>query len=81
MKRKISGSEAFVEAFRLEGVEYICGIVGSAFMDPLDLFLKLESDLFKSDMSKVQPLWQRAMLGQLESLEFALVKMDQGLQI
>ena len=38
MKRKISGSEAFVEAFRLEGVEYICGIVGSAFMDPLDLF-------------------------------------------
>lgn len=38
MKRKISGSEAFVEALRLEGVKNICGIVGSAFMDPLDLF-------------------------------------------
>jgi len=38
VKRKISGSEAFVEALRLEGVKNICGIVGSAFMDPLDLF-------------------------------------------
>jgi sulfoacetaldehyde acetyltransferase len=38
VKRKISGSEAFVEALRLEGVNNICGIVGSAFMDPLDLF-------------------------------------------
>ncbi|MBX3148473.1 MAG: sulfoacetaldehyde acetyltransferase [Gemmatimonadales bacterium] len=38
MARSITGSEAFVEALRLEGVEYICGIVGSAFMDPLDLF-------------------------------------------
>ena len=38
MARPITGSEAFVEALRLEGVDYICGIVGSAFMDPLDLF-------------------------------------------
>ena len=38
MARSITGSEAFVEALRLEGVDYICGIVGSAFMDPLDLF-------------------------------------------
>lgn len=38
MKRRITGSEAFVEALRLEGVKYISGIVGSAFMDPLDLF-------------------------------------------
>ena len=38
MARKITGSEAFVEALRLEGVKYISGIVGSAFMDPLDLF-------------------------------------------
>lgn len=35
---KISGSEAFVEALRREKVSYISGIVGSAFMDPLDLF-------------------------------------------
>ena len=35
---KITGSEAFVEALRKEKVEYISGIVGSAFMDPLDLF-------------------------------------------
>ena len=34
----ISGSEAMVEALRKEGVEYVMGIVGSAFMDPLDLF-------------------------------------------
>ena len=39
MARSITGSEAFVEALRLEGVDYICGIVGSAFMDPLDLFV------------------------------------------
>lgn len=38
MTRKITGSEAFVEALRVEGVKYISGIVGSAFMDPLDLF-------------------------------------------
>ena len=38
MSRRITGSEAFVEALRLEGVKYISGIVGSAFMDPLDLF-------------------------------------------
>ncbi|MFA5520629.1 MAG: sulfoacetaldehyde acetyltransferase [Castellaniella sp.] len=38
MNRKISGSEAFVEALRIEGVQHMCGIVGSAFMDPLDLF-------------------------------------------
>src|SRR5690606_9201175 len=36
-KRKISGSEAFVEALRLEGVTSMYGIVGSAFMDPLDI--------------------------------------------
>ncbi len=36
--QKVSGSEALVEALRIEGVDNICGIVGSAFMDPLDLF-------------------------------------------
>ena len=35
---RISGSEAMVEALRHEGVEHVMGIVGSAFMDPLDLF-------------------------------------------
>lgn len=40
MARKISGSEALVEALRLEGVDTIFGLVGSAFMDPLDLFPK-----------------------------------------
>lgn len=35
---RISGSEAMVEALRKEGVEFVMGIVGSAFMDPLDLF-------------------------------------------
>ncbi len=35
--REISGSEALVEALRNEGVDSMCGIVGSAFMDPLDL--------------------------------------------
>src|SRR5690606_21231711 len=38
MKRTVTGSEAFVEALRLEGVEVVFGMVGSAFMDPLDLF-------------------------------------------
>lgn len=38
MARRISGSEALVEALRLEGVDTIFGLVGSAFMDPLDLF-------------------------------------------
>lgn len=40
MKRRITGSEALVEALRLEGVEVMFGMVGSAFMDPLDLFPK-----------------------------------------
>jgi sulfoacetaldehyde acetyltransferase len=34
----VTGSEAFVEVLRKEGVTDIFGIVGSAFMDPLDLF-------------------------------------------
>lgn len=37
-KRRMTGSEAFTEALRLEGVKVIYGIVGSAFMDPLDIF-------------------------------------------
>lgn len=37
-KQKMTGSEALAEALRLEGVDQIYGIVGSAFMDPLDLF-------------------------------------------
>lgn len=36
--RHMTGSEAFTEALRIEGVEVIYGIVGSAFMDPLDIF-------------------------------------------
>jgi sulfoacetaldehyde acetyltransferase len=36
--RRISGSESLVEALRLEGVDLMFGIVGSAFMDPLDIF-------------------------------------------
>jgi sulfoacetaldehyde acetyltransferase len=31
-------SEAFVETMRSHGVKDVFGIVGSAFMDPLDLF-------------------------------------------
>ncbi|HVB81520.1 MAG TPA: sulfoacetaldehyde acetyltransferase [Candidatus Binataceae bacterium] len=38
MKQMITGSEALVEALRLESVDTIFGIVGSAFMDPLDIF-------------------------------------------
>lgn len=38
MQRMITGSEALVEALRLEKVEVMFGIVGSAFMDPLDIF-------------------------------------------
>lgn len=40
MKRRITGSEAFVEALRIEGVDIVFGLVGSAFMDPLDIFPK-----------------------------------------
>lgn len=36
--RRMTGSEAFTEALRIEGVKVIYGIVGSAFMDPLDIF-------------------------------------------
>ncbi|MCU4161987.1 sulfoacetaldehyde acetyltransferase [Acidiphilium sp. AL] len=38
MKSMKTGSEAFVEALRIENTEVIFGIVGSAFMDPLDIF-------------------------------------------
>lgn len=37
-KQKMTPSEAIVEQLRAEGVEYCAGIVGSAFMDMLDLF-------------------------------------------
>jgi sulfoacetaldehyde acetyltransferase len=38
MLQEITGSEALVEALRLEGADTMFGIVGSAFMDPLDIF-------------------------------------------
>jgi len=34
----VTASEAFVDVLRLEEVDTVFGIVGSAFMDPLDLF-------------------------------------------
>ncbi len=34
----VTTSEAFVDVLRLEEVDTVFGIVGSAFMDPLDLF-------------------------------------------
>lgn len=40
MAKRITGSEALVEALRLEETEVMFGIVGSAFMDPLDIFPK-----------------------------------------
>lgn len=38
MTQRITASEAFVEALRAEDVTVVFGLVGSAFMDPLDLF-------------------------------------------
>jgi len=35
---KMSSSEAFVETMSAHGVEHVFGIVGSAFMDALDIF-------------------------------------------
>ncbi len=37
-KLKMTPSEAIVETLVAEGVDHVCGIVGSAFMDMLDLF-------------------------------------------
>ncbi|NLC37991.1 MAG: hypothetical protein GX779_01835, partial [Clostridia bacterium] len=37
-KVRMTPSDAFVEHLVAEGVEYCAGIVGSAFMDMLDLF-------------------------------------------
>ena len=38
MKQKMTPSEALVETMVAEGVKYVFGIVGSAYMDALDLF-------------------------------------------
>ena len=35
---KMSASEAFVETLAAQGVTHVFGIVGSAYMDALDLF-------------------------------------------
>ena len=37
-KQKMTPSEALVETLVAEGVEHVFGIVGSAYMDALDLF-------------------------------------------
>jgi len=37
-KVKMTPSEAIVETLLAEGVDHVCGIVGSAFLDMLDLF-------------------------------------------
>ena len=38
LKQKMTASEAFVETLAAQGVTEVFGIVGSAYMDPLDLF-------------------------------------------
>ena len=38
IKQKMTPSEAFVETMAVNGVTNVFGIVGSAFMDALDLF-------------------------------------------
>ncbi len=37
-RQKMTPSEALVETLLAEGVQHVFGIVGSAFMDTLDLF-------------------------------------------
>ena len=61
-KQKMIASEAIVETLVAEGIEHVSGIVGSAFMDVLDLMPAAESGLSRYGTSKARLIWKMVML-------------------
>ena len=58
---KMTASEAFVETMVSNGVKDIFGIMGSAFMDAMDIFEPAGIRLFQWFMNRVLPIWLMAI--------------------
>ena len=57
---KMTPSEALVETLVAHKVTDVFGIVGSAYMDALDIFRPPESALSRPCTSKAPPTWRTA---------------------
>ena len=55
---KMTSSEAFVETMVANDVTDIFGIMGSAFMDAMDIFEPAGIDLYLLSTSKALHIWQ-----------------------
>jgi hypothetical protein len=56
----MTASEAFVETLAAQGVTHVFGIVGSAYMDALDLFPPPASASCRPRTSRAQATWRTA---------------------
>ena len=59
----MTASEAMVETLRMEGITEVFGIVGSAFMDALDLFPAAGIRFTPCATSSRPPTWPTATPG------------------
>ena len=58
---KMSASEAFVETLVAYGVKNVFGIVGSAYMDALDLFPTAGIRFIRPPMNRAPATWPTAI--------------------
>ena len=55
---KMTPSEAIVETLLAESVDHVSGIVGSAFMDMLDLFPSAGYASYRCATSRLRRIWR-----------------------
>ena len=60
---RMTPSEAFVETMVAHGVDTIFGIMGSAFMDAMDIFEPAGIELVRWCTSRARPTWPTASAG------------------
>ena len=77
----MSASEAFVETLASHGVTDVFGIVGSAYMDALDIFEPAGIRFYSWPTSRPRPTWPTVTAGSADATEFASPRTGPGSQI
>ena len=77
VKARMTRSEATLESLRAEEVGVISGLVGSSFMDMLDIRPWPTSATFQQGLSRQQAILHRAMREPAARSECVSLKMDQ----
>jgi hypothetical protein len=79
--QKMGPSEALVETLAVNGVTHVFGIVGSAFMDALDIFPAAGIEFVPSRMSKARFTWPTATPAPRAAMAFASRRTDRASRI